>query len=182
MAMVPPAGTDWVTDFGASNHNTFSAGNLIFVRPPLLTDPSSIVVGNRSSLLVTSVGNTTLLCLFYLNNILVTPDIIQNLLSIHHFTTDNWCFMEFDHFGLSVKDVSSRNVISRCNSLGPLYTMRLPSRFTPSPCVAPAAALAASASTWHRCLRHPGVDASSRLSSDSSVVCSRRTHDICHSC
>jgi hypothetical protein len=74
--MVPPTVTEWVTDFGASNHTTFSAGNLTSVRPPLPIDHSSIVVGNGSSLLVTSVGNTAFLGPFYLNNILVTPDII----------------------------------------------------------------------------------------------------------
>jgi hypothetical protein len=73
----------------------------------------------------------TLLGLFYLNNVLVTPDIIQNLLSVHRFTTDNWYSMEFDPFGLSVKDLSTRNVITRCDSSGPLYTMRLPSHSTP---------------------------------------------------
>jgi hypothetical protein len=52
------------------------AGNLTSVRPPLSIDPSSIVVGNRSSLPVTSVGNTAFPGLFYLNNVLVTPDII----------------------------------------------------------------------------------------------------------
>jgi hypothetical protein len=54
--------------------------------------------------------------------------------------------------------------------------------FRPSPCVAPATTLAASASTWHRRLRHPGVDALSKLLSDSSVICSRRIHDFCHAC
>jgi hypothetical protein len=47
--------------------------------------------------------------------------------------------------------------------------MRLPLRSAPSPCVAPAAALAASASTWHHRLRHLGIDVLSKLSSDSSV-------------
>jgi hypothetical protein len=76
MTMVPPTVTDWVTDSGASNHITFNIGNLTSVRPPLPTDPSSIVVGNGSSLSVTSVGNTALSGPFYLNNVLVTPDII----------------------------------------------------------------------------------------------------------
>jgi hypothetical protein len=86
--------------------------------------------------------------------------------------------MEFDPYDLSVKDLSSRNMIARCNSSMPLYTMRLPSRSAPSPC----AALAASTSTWHRRLRHLGIDALSKLSSDSNVVYSRRTHDFCHAC
>jgi hypothetical protein len=90
--------------------------------------------------------------------------------------------MEFDTFGLSVKDLSTRNVLTMCNSLGPLYMMRLPSRSAPSPCAAPATALVASASTWHRRLGHPGVDALSKLSSDSSVIFSRRSHDFCQAC
>jgi hypothetical protein len=85
MTMVPPT----VTDSGASNHTTFNVGNLTSIRPPLPTDTSSIVVGNGSSLPVTSVCNTALTGPFYLNNVLVTPDIIQNLLSIHRFTTNN---------------------------------------------------------------------------------------------
>jgi hypothetical protein len=180
--MVPPAVSDWVADFDASNHTTSSVSNLTSIRPPLPTDPSSIIVGNGSSLPVTSVGNTVFLGSFYLHNVLVTPDIIQNLLSIRRFTTDNWYSMEFDPYDLSVKDLSSQNVIARCNSSGPLYTMYLPSHSAPSPCDAPAAALAASVSTWHRRLGHAGVDALSKLSSDSSVVCSARTHDFCHTC
>jgi hypothetical protein len=121
--MVPPAVTDWVADSNASNHTTSNAGNLTSARPPHINDLSSIIVGNRSSLPVTSVGDTTLPGLFFLNNVLVTPDIIQNLLSVHRFTTDNWYSMEFDPFGLSVKDLSIRNVITMCDSSGPLYTI-----------------------------------------------------------
>jgi hypothetical protein len=79
-------------------------------------------------------------------------------------------------------DLSTRNVITRCNSSRPLYTMHLPSHPAPSPHVSAPSALVASASTWHRCLDHPGVDALSKLSHDSSVVCSRHTHDLCHAC
>jgi hypothetical protein len=104
MSMVPLAVTDWVADSGASNHTTSDVGNLTYIRPPHINNPSSIIVGNESSLMVTSVGNMTLPVPFYLNNILVTPDIIQNLLSVRLFNTDNWCSMEFDPFGFSVKD------------------------------------------------------------------------------
>jgi hypothetical protein len=52
MALTPPAVTDWVADSGVSNHTTSDAGNLTFVRPHTSTDPSSIVVGNGSALLV----------------------------------------------------------------------------------------------------------------------------------
>jgi hypothetical protein len=182
MTMVPPAVTDWVADSGASNHTSSDAGNLTSVRPSHINDPSSIIMGNRSSLPVTSVGDTTLHDSFYLNNVLVTPDIIQNLLSVHRFTTDNWCSMEFHLFGLSVKDLSTRNVITRCDSSRPLYTMCLPSRSTPLSSVGAPTALVASAYTWHHRLGHHGVDTMSKLSNASSVISSRCTHDLCHTC
>jgi hypothetical protein len=90
---------------------------LTFVHPPTSTDPSSIIVGNGSALPVTSVGDSALPDPFYLNNVLVIPDIIQNLLSV--FTIDNWCSMEFDPFSFSIKDLS-------------MYMMCLPSHPAPS--------------------------------------------------
>jgi hypothetical protein len=57
---------------------------------------------------------------------------VQSLLSVRRFTTDNWCSMKFDPFGLSVKDLTTKNVIVRSNSIGLLYTMRLPGSLTPS--------------------------------------------------
>jgi hypothetical protein len=172
MALTPPAVTNWVADSGSSNHTTP-------VRPPTSIDPPSIVVGNGSALSVTSVGDSALPNPFYLNNVFFTHGIIQNILSVRRFTTDNWCFMEFDLFDLSVKDLYTQNVITRCNSSGHLYAMRLPSHPPSSHASAPSA-LVASASTWHRRLIHPGVDVLSKLSHKSSIVCSRRTHDICH--
>jgi hypothetical protein len=180
MALVPPTVTDWVADSAVSNHTTSDAGNLTSVRPPHINDPSCIIVGNESSLLDTSVGDTTILSPFYLNNVLVTPDIIQNLLFVHHFTTNNWCSIEFDPFGLSVKDLSTRNVITKCDSSRPLYTKRLPSRSTPSSSIVAPTTLDASASTWLRRLGHPSINTLSKLSNASSIICSRRTHDLCH--
>jgi hypothetical protein len=74
------------------------------------------------------------------------------------------------------------NVITRCNSLEPLYMMRLPSHLIPSSLASAPSALDAFASTWHRRLGHPSVDVLSKLSHDSSVVCSMSTHDLCHAC
>jgi hypothetical protein len=96
MSLTPPAVTNWVVDFGASSHTTSDAGNFSTIHPPNSTDPSSIIVGNGSYLPITSVGDKTLPNPFYLNNIIVAPDIIQNLLSVRYFTTNNWCSMEFD--------------------------------------------------------------------------------------
>jgi hypothetical protein len=119
---------------------------------------------------------------------LLAPDMVQSLLSVCRFTTDNWCSMEFDSFGLFVKDLTTKNVIVRSNSTGLLYTMRLPRSLTPSSSVV--AALAAvphvltvvSPITWHHRLGHPGPDALSSLSRSSFIQCTNNKHYFCHAC
>jgi hypothetical protein len=157
-------------------------------RPLNSASPSSIVVGNGSTLPVTSVGDSVIPGPFYLNNILLAPDIILNLLSVRRFTTDNWCSMEFDPFCLSMKDLTTRNVIARSNSTGPLYMLHLPSSTASSrtsPCamstiVAPHILAAITPSIWHHRLGHPGSDVLSSLSRSSFISCTSTTHDFCH--
>jgi hypothetical protein len=96
--------------------------------------------------------------------------------------------MEFDPFCLSMKDLTTRNVIARSNSTGPLYTLRLPSSTTSSctsPCamstiVAPHILAAVTPSIWHHRLGHPGSDTLSSLSRSSFISCTSTTHDFCH--
>jgi hypothetical protein len=178
----PTSVQDWVADSDATHHTTPSAGNISTLRPLASSNPSSIVVGNGSSLPITSVGDSILPRPFYLNNILLASDMVQSLLFIRRFTTDNWCFMEFDPFGLSVKDLTTKNVIVRSNSIGPLYTMRLPGSLTPSFSVVaalvavPQALTDVAPITWHRRLGHPGPDALSSLSRSCMSV--RQTHQV----
>jgi hypothetical protein len=91
MALHPPPTSvqDWVADFGATHHTTPSVGNISTLRPLASSNPSSIVVGNGPSLPITSVGDSVLPGPFYLNNILLAPDMVQSLLSVRCFTTDN---------------------------------------------------------------------------------------------
>jgi hypothetical protein len=95
IALQPPHNSvnNWVADSSASHHTTLSVGNISNPHPLNSASPPSIIVGNGSTLLVTSVGDSIILGPFYLNNILLAPDIVQSLLSICHFTTDNWCSM-----------------------------------------------------------------------------------------
>jgi hypothetical protein len=180
---------DWVANSGASHHTTHSVGNISNPRPLNSACPSSIIVGNGSTLSVTSVGNLVILRPFYLNNILLAPDIVQNLLSVHRFTIDNWCSMEFDPFGLSMKDFTIRNVIARSNSTGPLYTLRLLSSTASSrtslctmSIAAPRILPAIATSTWHRRFGHPSPDVLSSLSRSSFISFTSTTHDFCHAC
>jgi hypothetical protein len=94
--------------------------------------------------------------------------------------------MEFDPFGLSVKNLTTKNVIVRSNSTGPLYMMRLPRSLTPSSSVVaalaaiPHALTAVAPTTWHCRLGHPIPDALSSLSRSSFIQCTSNKHDFCH--
>src|SRR6185312_6723737 len=83
----------------------------------------SIMVGDGSCLPVTAVGSAP--GSFRLPNVFVVPQMVHNLLSIRQFIADNSCSIEFDSSGLTVKDSASRRPLLRCDSPGPLYTLRL---------------------------------------------------------
>jgi hypothetical protein len=96
--------------------------------------------------------------------------------------------MEFDPFGLSVKDLTTQNMIIKSNSTNPLYTMCLPRSITPSSgvvatlAVIPHVLTVVALATWHRRLGHPGLDALSSLSRSSFINCTTNKHDLCHVC
>jgi hypothetical protein len=190
MALHPPSTSvqDWVVDSGATHHTTPSVGNISTLRPLASSNPSSIIVGNGSSLPITSIGDSVLLRSFYLNNILLAPDMVQSLLSVHRFTTDNWCSMEFDPFDLSVKDFTTKNVIVRSNSTDPLYMMRLPESLTPSSSVVatlatvPHTLTVVALTIWHHRLGHPDPDALSSLSRSCFIQCTSKKYDFYHTC
>jgi len=116
MSLTPPGSSDWYVDSGAGAHMVNNAGIISSSHPLLSSSPSSIIVGNGASLPVTSVGShffSTSRRPLILSNVLVSPNIIKNLISIRRFTTDNNCSIEFDPFGLSVKDLQTRSMIAR---------------------------------------------------------------------
>ena len=127
MGLTPPISTEWIADSGISFHTTPDAGILSSVRPPHPSCPSSIMVGDGSCLPVTDVGSAP-----RLPHVLVAPQMVHNLLSIRQFTADNSCSIEFDSSGLTVKESASRRPLLRCDSPGPLYTLRLPASAAPS--------------------------------------------------
>jgi len=152
---------------------TSQSSSLSHILPLRYPTPSSIVVGNGSIMPVTTTGSTELPSSLRLNNVLVSPQLIKNLISVRQFTIDNNCFVEFDPAGCSVKVLPSRTEIVRCNSSGPLYPLRLP----------PAHSLVAQDSSplWHRRLGHPGHEALSKLASSTSRHISDCS-DLCHAC
>ena len=174
----PPNPSEWVIDSGASSHIAANPG--MVTMSPTSSFPSSIVVGNGATLPVVGSGYSTLPGPFRLNNVLVAPDIIKNLLSVRQFTSDNLVSVEFDPLGVSVKDLRTRNLLLRCDSSGPLYTLQLPS----SPSGSCALVATPSSTTWHRRLGHPGSSTLQHLAKTSSIVCSSTPGDpsLCHAC
>jgi hypothetical protein len=84
--------------------------------------------------------------------------------SLHH------CSIEFDPCGLTMRHLTTRVVLARCDNFDPLYSIRFLAP-PPSSCVAPPFALAAATtvSTWHRRLGHLNHGILSRLSSTSAI-------------
>jgi len=153
----------WVLDTGATSHMSSNDGILLSRLPH---SPSYISIGNGSSISICSRGTSTLSIadhIFQLNNVLVAPHLVHNLLSVRQLTRDNNCSIEFDAFGLSVKDPKTRTVILRCNSDGDLYT--IPSAPPPAACHL----AIASASLWHSRLGHPAPAAIASLNKISTI-------------
>jgi hypothetical protein len=173
MTLQPPRQNEWFFDSGATPHISSDASTLSDLFPSHHSFPSSIIVGNGNSIPITSTGSTILSDFLRLNNVLVSPSLIKNLISVCQFTSDNNCFVEFDPLGCSVKDLHSRKVIVRCDSSGLLYPLQLPtSTFHAT----------TSSSLWHQRLGHPSHEALSKLA-DSGISCNKTASDpLCHAC
>lgn len=46
-----------------------------------------------------------------LKNVLITPNIIKNLISVRSFTKDNSCSVEFVPFGFFVMDLQTKQIL-----------------------------------------------------------------------
>jgi hypothetical protein len=106
MTLKAPSDDTWYMDTGASSHMTASPGNLssFFACNTF----SSILIGNGARLSISYIGQSTLpnpTRNFSLNNFLVTPNIIKNLIYVRQFTRENNCSIEFDPFGFHMKDL-----------------------------------------------------------------------------
>ncbi|GJS82141.1 ribonuclease H-like domain-containing protein [Tanacetum coccineum] len=89
-----------------------------------------VLVGDGKSIHVTNTGHSTLPTPYrtlHLNNVLITPNIVKNLISVRQFVRENKCTIEFDEFGFSVKDFWTCQILLRCDSMGDLYPVTSPS-------------------------------------------------------
>nr|GEU50304.1 ribonuclease H-like domain-containing protein [Tanacetum cinerariifolium] len=105
MTLQEPADLNWNMDTGASSHLNSFISNLSTIFNSCMYP--SVLVGDEKSIPVTNTSHSTLRTphrTLHLNNILITPNIVKNLISVRQFVCDNKCTIEFDEFGFSVKD------------------------------------------------------------------------------
>ncbi|GJZ10063.1 ribonuclease H-like domain-containing protein [Tanacetum coccineum] len=161
---------------GASSHLNNSVTSLSTIFNSCIYP--SVLVGDGHSIPVTNSGHIILPTPFkslHLNNVLITPHIVKNLISVRQFVRDNHCTIEFDSFGFSVKDFLTRRVLLRCDSTGDLYPVTAPS---PIP-----HAFLVSQHTWHQRLGHPGSEVLRRLVSSNVISCNKeKPPALCHAC
>lgn len=122
LTLSDPGAADWYMDSGAKSHLASSSG--ILTSGLKSNIGKSVMVGNGSSIPVIASGSSFLSSKnrpLSLSNVLVVPSIIKNLISVRKFTRDNWCSVEFDPLGFSVKDLQTGQTLLRSNNLGDLY-------------------------------------------------------------
>jgi histone deacetylase 1/2 len=172
----PPSASDWYFDTGASAHITNNSGILHSLSP--LHSPSSVVIGNGAHLPVSQSAAATIATpssSIQLNNVLVSPSMVKNLVSVRKLTRDNNISVEFDPHGFSIKDLQTGTVMLHCDSSGDLYPLRSPQHF----------ALTASPVTtdlWHARLGHPGNNTLSQILHSFDFNCNKSAAHVCHSC
>jgi hypothetical protein len=151
------SGMDWIFDSGASSHMSNSHSML----SNCTSSPFySITLGNGSTIPIYSIGHTQLptpIKPLLLRDVLVAPALIKNLISVRKFTSDNLVSIEFDPFGLSVKDLRAKEEIARFNIFGDLYSIHgAPAAHHPS-------SMMASVHLWHQRLGHPNAVTTTKI-------------------
>jgi hypothetical protein len=89
VATPPPSASEWFLDTGATNHMSSSTGTLHSPRPL----SSSIMVGNCARLPVTHAADTSIPTNsqhLHLRNVLVSPSLVKNLVSVRQLTRDKY--------------------------------------------------------------------------------------------
>nr|GEW53933.1 ribonuclease H-like domain-containing protein [Tanacetum cinerariifolium] len=171
-----PVSGNWNMDTCASSHLNDSVHCLNDILNMCIY--SSIAFGDGRFIPVTNSGHSVLSTLFRplrLNNVLITPNIVKNLISVRQFVRDNSCTVEFDPFGFSMKDFITRRVLLRYDSTGDLYPLMKPSTIPH--------AFLTSQYTWHQRLGHPGSEVLRRLVSSDSISCNKEKLPVlCHAC
>jgi hypothetical protein len=175
-AMTPRSTSEWYVDSGASSHMTGTTHSLHDIRP--FPYSSSVKVGNGANLPITHTALSSIPTSYHnlvLRNILLCPELVENLISVRKLTRDNLVSVEFDPFGFSIKDLHTRTVMLRSDSDDDLYPLRIqPSRALH--------AATTSIDLWHQRLGHPGKDCLLQALRSFNFNCNKTAPHTCHAC
>ncbi|GJU73315.1 ribonuclease H-like domain-containing protein [Tanacetum coccineum] len=143
-----------------------------------------ISVGDGHSIPVTNTGHSILPTptkSLHLNNVLITPHIVKNLIYVRQFVCDNNYTIEFDAFWIfPLKDF--------LNSVGCFFDVdRVDiARWILYPITAPSLVphvFLVSQHTWHQRLGHPGREVLRHLVSNNFISCNKEKPPVlCHAC
>ena len=111
-----------------------------------------------------------------MSNVLISPDLVTNLVSVRRLTRENPLTVEFDGVGFFVKDARTRMVLHRCDSPDELYPVHAGSS-TSTP-----GALAAGVDLWHARLGHPNHTVLRQILRSFSFSCDKLDEHSCEAC
>lgn len=160
---------------------TSDHGNLFNFCSSSLPSSSHVIVGNGSTLPVIGSGHSVLhthSSSFNLHNVLYSPNLVKNLISVRQFAHDNSCSIEFDLYDFSVKDLQTKTELLRTNSSGDPYPFFGASKSAYSKVHT---AFLSIVDVWHRRLGHPVRHTLSHLASTNSISCNK-INDVSHVC
>lgn len=169
----------WTVDSGANYHLVANQENIHHPQP--VTDNTALTIADGKTLPLHSVGSSVTSINgrdFTLNNVLYSPAIKNNLLSVSAFTAQNNTSLEFFPDYYFVKDIPTRQVLYQGRSKDGLYFFPMQSVRSFSP-----KAFSASISLWHNRLGHANVKVVKNvLRANKIAFDSNSSFDYCHSC
>ena len=114
-----------------------------------------------------------------MSNVLVSPNLVKNLVSVRRLARDNPLTVEFDGVGFSVKDSRTQMVLHRCDSPDDLYLVHSASTATAT--TSPVA-LSTGVDLWHARLGHPNSIVLRQILKSFSFSCNKFDEHTCHAC
>jgi hypothetical protein len=111
--VAPQPNSEWYVDSGASSHMSGTLSHTLRSIHPYLYS-SSITMGNGARLPITHVASSSIPTNYHSLlpcNILLSTNLVENLIYVHMLTRDNLVSIEFDPFGFSIKDLQTKMVM-----------------------------------------------------------------------
>jgi hypothetical protein len=178
-----PADHKWLLDSPTSHNITSDLKNLSIHSE--YDDTNEVVIGDGSGLTVSYIGSLTLKSpkrTFILYDTLCVPNIYKNIISVHHFTSQNNVFLEFYPFYFLVKDQTTGATLIRGVCESSVYHF-------PNSLVGSASKIVANVHEqtlfdgWHKRLGHSSFKIVRNLVNNFSLpIAHNKMNSLCSSC